>query len=398
MGWCLRATRRLTRLLIRIILYPAAITLESFGFCFLRVPCVDRIGHLALDVDSYLKENVLCNRHVRPIYLSGESGSSRSGTPANFTLMQYWGQYLRRVPAGSLQRFLAIVRDYAGPVDDLADYAFNITTSARAYEIQSKWNGRPPLLSLTEMHRERGREALRGMGLPDDAWFVCLHAREGGYSPVDEHHHSYRNVEISTYDRAIEDIVARGGWCIRMGDTSMRPMKEAPGVVDYALSEFRSDWLDIFLCASCRFFLGNNSGLFNVAGVFGRMSVLTNTVPIVCGYSPFPSDLSIPKDMILNGKRMTVRQCFSPEVGQFRLTPDFESAGISFVDNTTEQISALVREAFGRLDGTVTYTLEDELLQECMRDLIRPGQYCWQASSRIGRDYLRSRAHELLDS
>jgi putative glycosyltransferase (TIGR04372 family) len=311
--------------------------------------------------------------------------------------MRYWRQYIRIIPPGLLQRFLAGVRDHVGPIDDLADYAFNITVPARAYEIQGKWNGRPPLLSLTSDDRERGQRVLHDMGLPEDAWFVCLHAREGGYSPADEHHHSYRNVDISSYDQAMVDIRARGGWCIRMGDSSMSPVKSEPGFIDYALSRFKSDWMDIYLCASCRFFLGDNSGLFNLAGAFGTVAALTNTVPLVCGYSAYYGHLSIPKQMLRHGRRMTLPECFSKDVGWLRLTFEFEKAGISFIDNSSDEIAALAREVFGRLDGTVTYTAEDEMLQERMRGLIQPGQDCWQTSSRIGRDYLRSRAGELLE-
>ena len=52
----------------------------------------------------------------------------------------------------------------------------------------------------------------------------------------------------------------RGAWCLRMGDPSMRPMPRAPRVIDYAHSAIRSDWMDVFLCARCRFFIGNTSG------------------------------------------------------------------------------------------------------------------------------------------
>lgn len=371
--------------------------LERFGYRFVRAPCVDRVGHLALDFDSYLKENRLMNRRVRPIYLSGEAGSSRSGVPANPTLMRYWRQYIRIVHPGLLWRCLASIRDRFGPIDDLADYAFNITTSARAYEVQGKWNGQPPLLLLTPADRERGERCLREMGLPDGAWFVCLHARGGGYSPADEHYHSYRNVDISTYEKAIAYIRMRGGWCIRMGDPSMRPVEPRLGVIDYALSRFKSDWMDVYLCASCRFFLGDNSGLFSLAGAFGTMAALTNTVPLSCGYSAYCSHVSIPKQMLRHGRPMTLGECLSNEIGQLRLTAEFEEAGISFIDNSSDEIAALVREVFDRLDGTIVYTTEDELLQERMRALIKPGQCCWRASSRIGRDYLRERAAELID-
>ncbi len=362
----------------------------------MRVPCVDRIGHLTLDLDSYLKENKLLLRRVRPIFLLGEKGSSRSAEPANVALLRYWSKYIRIVSPGLIWRILAAVREHGGWIDDLADYTFNITISARAYEVQSKWGNMPPLLALTKADRVRGQAVLREMGVPQGAWFVCLHAREGGYSPSDEHLHSYRNADIASYDQAIETIMARGGWCIRMGDKSMRPIRPTANVIDYALSSFKSDWLDIYLCASCRFYLGGNSGLSNVAGAFGRMSVLTNTAPLTCSYSPFPFDLVISKQMFREGRRLTFAEGFSSEIGPLRLAAEFRNAGITFVDNSSEEIAALVGEAFDRLDRTAVYSIEDEVLQSRLRSLVQAGQACWPPSSRVGRAYLRSRATELL--
>jgi putative glycosyltransferase (TIGR04372 family) len=394
----LNLARRLGAAIVRHVMQAITFVLEGFGYRLMRAPCVDRVGHLALDFDSYLKENSLLSRRIRPIFLLGDRGFSRSDTPANPALMEYWRQYITIIAPGPLQSVLALIRNYGGSFDDLGDYAFNITKSARAYEVQGKWRGRPPLLTLTDAHRERGQKALRELGLPDGAWFVCLHAREGGYSPMDEHHHSYRNVDVASYDQAVATIVSRGGWCVRTGDKSMRPLAPMPGVIDYALSPLKSDWLDLYLCAACRFFLGDTSGLFNVAGVFGRMSVLTNMVPLTGAYSPFPGDIAIPKQMLRDGRRLTLPEGFSPEIGQLRLTAEFESRGITFVDNSSEEIAGVVSEAFDRLEGGAVYTAEDEVLQSRFRGLLRPGHTCFPSSSRIGRDYLRARTDELLNA
>jgi putative glycosyltransferase (TIGR04372 family) len=127
------------------------------------------------------------------------------------------------------------------------------------------------------------------------------------------------------------------------------------------------------------------------------MSLLTNTVPLTCAYSPFPNDLAIPKQMLYDGKRLTLAEGFSTDIGFLRLTTEFENRGITFLSNTPEEIAALVGEAFDRLDGIAGYTAEDELLQNRFRALVLPGQCCYPPSSRIGRDYLRGRADELLN-
>ena len=41
-----------------------------------------------------------------------------------------------------------------------------------------------------------------------------------------------------------------------------------PKIIDYTNSEFRSDFLDIYLSANCKFFLTTMSGLDNLLPIF----------------------------------------------------------------------------------------------------------------------------------
>src|SRR5439155_12915255 len=114
---------------------------------------------------------------------------------------------------------------------------------------------RPPLLALDEAHRTRGRAVLADIGVPSDAWFVVIHAREPGFSVQDEAAHAFRNSDILRLIPAIPEVRRRGGWVVRMGDPTMRPFPLIEGVVDYAVHPSRSDWMDVFLCSEARFFV-----------------------------------------------------------------------------------------------------------------------------------------------
>ena len=79
----------------------------------------------------------------------------------------------------------------------------------------------------------------------ENDWFVTCHVREPFYKDRDD----YRDSDISSFFLAFKEIVANGGWVIRMGDKSMSPIPKMNNVIDYATSEHKSDWMDIFLCA-----------------------------------------------------------------------------------------------------------------------------------------------------
>jgi hypothetical protein len=144
-------------------------------------------------------------------------------------------------------------------------------------EVQSRWeaDGRGPLLELSAEHRERGYRLLRELGVPEGAWFVGLHVREGTDRMRD-----VRNSDIATYRLAIEEIAKRGGWVLRMGDHNMRPLPSWPHMIDYAHSAKREDWMDVFLWAEGRFFIATGSGPQMIPTTFGKPVAIANYGPI----------------------------------------------------------------------------------------------------------------------
>ena len=376
--------------LLGVLFHPlyvlAAPVLSQAGVRFIDAPywVFERIGHLAMDFDSYFKEQLLSHRKVIPVLLCA------GRTPANEALLAHWSQYVHVIRSRWICWLLQPLMSFPEVVDSLLGYCSVARGASRAYEVQSRWADRAPIICLSEAEIARGEAQLRVLGIPEGAWFVCVHSREGGYLPGDEWANSYRNSNVSDYVDAMRAIVARGGWCVRVGDPTMRPLDPMPGVVDYAQSSSKSDWMDLFLCARCRFFLGNSSGLFGLAGIFGKPSALANMTPLGCVYAQFPRDISIPKLLRdAQGRMLPLPEAFADEASEFRLTPEFEERGLRQVDNTPQEIAELAIEMMDRLDGKLKQEHDDAGLQTCFRALIQPHHYCWHASARIGRAFLR---------
>ena len=399
--------------LLRLLFYPlyavAARVLSYASVRFLDAPflMLERVGHLSADFDSYLKDQLLAHRKVIPVLLCA------GRTPSNEALLAHWSQHVRVIRSRWICWLLRPLMSFPEVVDLLLGYnmvgwqAFTHDAphdfalrrgACRTYYVQSLWADRAPIICLSEDEIARGEAELRVLGIPEDAWFVCVHSREGGYSPGDEWQHSFRNASISDYTDAMRAIVARGGWCIRVGDPTMRPLDPIPGVVDYARSSSKSDWMDLFLCARCRFFLGNTSGLFGLAGIFGKPSALANMTPLSVVYAQFPGDISIPKLLIdAQGRFLSLPEAFAGEASELFLAPEFAERGLKTVDNTPQEIAELAIEMLDRLDGNVKDEPDDADLQSRFRALIQPHHYCWHASARIGRAFLR-RHRDLLMS
>jgi putative glycosyltransferase (TIGR04372 family) len=274
---------------------------------------------------------------------------------------------------------------------DTAKYATAIGGTAAYPAIQKQWGNRRPLLSLRDEDAIRGEECLRQLGIPRGAWFVCVHNREEGWSPADEHLHSYRNSKLASYVPAMRAIVERGGWCVRVGDPSMSKLPAMRNVVDYAHHPLRADWMDLVLCARCRFFLGNTSGPFLLSSVFGVAVALANLIPLSVVLPFGRQDLGIPKLLRQRGtaRLLTFEEILSTAAGNYRFASQYREAGLEIRDNSPEEITELALEQLDCIEGRVVYTREDETLQSRFKALMKPGHYTYGSESRVGRDFLR---------
>ena len=388
----------IVKILVAALMRPwtsraAKAILDRFGLQYVNVSVPQRIGHLALETDCFLRDRLLTTGRL-PVTIMIEPPH---GGFANPVLAEYLARYVAILPrdAGSERMDRILVK--GGYAVYTAPYAVAMYETALAYDVYRRWGPRAPLFTLTDADRAATRAFLREVGVPDGAWFVCVHARTGGYSPSDEHWHAHRNVDIVDYAEAMDRIVARGGWCIRMGDATMEPLPPQERVVDYARSSHKSARLDVALTASCRFFLGCASGLYNVASMFGRPSALANTTPLSGAYALGLDDLALPQGVRdASGRLLPVDAILATNVANFRLAEEFKGAGLTPRNVTPAEIAAITEEMLDRLDGVAVYTADDETRQERFRSLLRPGHYAHGTGSRLGREYLR--AHLPLDA
>ena len=245
-------------------------------------------------------------------------------------------------------------------------------------------------LQMTTEEKAICEKTLREMGLPKGAWFVSVHSRESTYSPKDAAHNDSRNCNISNYEGAVDQILKRGGWCIRVGEPGGQELAKRPGVINYHNSPFKSDLMDLYLCLENRFFLGNTSGLYTVSVVGGKPCALANMVPLGACYGFGRDSISIPKTLSTrDGKKLHFKYIFSSRLSDFSYS-FVEDRNLIIIENSAEEIRELAAEMLDVLDGCKIYSEHDQALQESFRRLVGPQHYTYGASGRIGSAFLRS--------
>ncbi len=187
-------------------------------------------------------------------------------------------------------------------------------------------------------------------------------------------------------------ITRQGGWVIRMGDAKMPPMPDWPNAFDYARSKFKSDWMDVFLLASCQFFLGTASGPSEIPPCFGRPCALTNW-PYISITSPYARDRFVAKHLKWSdsGVPFTLAERLSDPFAVIEYPSKIADVyRFEFQDNTPEEIAALVQEMLDEAFNPRNESDYQERLEK-YEAIIAPyrltGQY--RGNARPGHQFLR---------
>lgn len=196
------------------------------------------------------------------------------------------------------------------------------------------------------------------MGLPKDAWFVCLHVRQSGFQGGKDTCFD-RNANILNYIDAIEEITSRGGWVVRMGDATMTKLPAMKRVIDYPFTEFKSALMDIYLISECRAYIGMLSGIFDVAVLFQRPMITVNMPIWMWGYPQKRGDIGLFKHIYSKSRNrfLSVREILDEDVLAASSFLPLENEYV-FYENTPDELKTVVKEFFDRNDDWVPTALQ----------------------------------------
>jgi putative glycosyltransferase (TIGR04372 family) len=341
---------------------------DRLGLRFFPKVSFSNIGPLGF-LDIYIKAERLgvIPRRTNVILCAPEESH-------NPTYLRYWEKYYSLV---THPHTIALLAPLSRCLEERSNQLWcgpqgmrNVAAIARAAQLQWDAEARGPLLQLRSEHRERGYRLLRELGVPEGAWFVGLHVRDA------PDRLNLRNADIASYCLAIEEITNRGGWVLRMGDRSMCRLPSFRNTIDYAHSAQRADWMDVFLWAEGRFFIGTGSGPQLIPSTFGKPVAIANYGPIatiVCG----KDDILLPKQYWSEneGRHLTLAERMRPEYAFLESIPAFAKVGVRVVDNTPEELRELAVEMMDRLEGQHEQTEQERVMQSQFAELAATRQF-----------------------
>jgi putative glycosyltransferase (TIGR04372 family) len=202
--------------------------------------------------------------------------------------------------------------------------------------------------------------------------------------------------------KAAQWITEQGGYAFRMGAVKLPPLPEDnPMIIDYA-NKHRTDFMDIYLGAKAKFFLGAGCGLAQLATVFGVPNAVAN-YPMLEYTTPLrKGDLYIPKliwwrDAPDGPRLLQFDEWLESGAGRLERAEQYDEHGLEVRDNTEDEILELCQEMYQKLEGTWQPEPEDEELQRRYKAITQDDRfYCAGVEAGIATTFLR-RHEGLLD-
>jgi putative glycosyltransferase (TIGR04372 family) len=308
-----------------------------------------RYGHLALEPEIFLAEQEIMKttntsrRRVISIWSLGPVAKQ-----SNSFLASKWKEALLVLPSwfvGSLQRVGLLI-----PFLKLEEPKLSITGSLNGLDKTDSH------VSLSAEEMEEGRKRLIEIGINPDEPYACLIVRDGGHykskGDIESAGYELLNFDINDFSGVAEVLIESGFQVVRMGSGSERPFTSRPeGVIDYALSVHRSEFLDVYLAATCEFAVSTQTGPDAVCMLF-RRPVLYVDVTRYCQFF-FGSKLATwsPVRLLKNGSILNLSEVVNSEIAWFKDPNLFSKNGISQQKSSKSELKDLVLSYIRTRDG-----------------------------------------------
>ena len=312
-----------------------------------------RYGHLALEPEIFLAEQeILKTSGALPRRVVNVWSLGPVAKQSNRYLASKWKQELLVFPSWLVSSLHSVGSFF--PFLKLNEPKLSVTGSMNGLDKTASH------VSFKANEIEEGKKRLVEIGVNPDKPYVCLIVRDGGHykskGEIESAGYEFLNFDINNFSGVAEVLIESGFQVIRMGSGSERPFTSKPdGVIDYALSRNRSEFLDVFIAATCEFAVSTQTGPDAVCMLF-RRPVLYMDITSYCQFF-FGSKIATwsPARLHKNGKILNLSEVADSEIAWFKDPNSFSINGISQQKSSSNELRELVLSyirARGREDAT----------------------------------------------
>lgn len=317
-----------------------------------------RIGHFALNTELAVQEAALARlvtgAKIVDIYYSNDSDT------CNMFLLELWKEKIRFI-----EGYGAEVLDICMRILEIIPMGkLNISTSVQGDRDVLGILGRTePSIKLSKTQMEEGlRQARLHFGIPEEAKIVVAIVRDSSYLDktypgIDWSYHNYRDNDIEAYIDGFNKIAGSGYYVLRMGKVVNKPLdteKLHDRVIDYASSDMRSDFLDVYFAARADFCVSTGTGYDALACVFRKPVLYTDFAPVGHLHTSMKGGLALFKAYVdkETGRRLTLDEIFDRGLAFELRKEGIDARGVRLVNNTASEIKHACMEMVDQIENS----------------------------------------------
>jgi len=347
---------KIIRMFGAYIVVPILSKILLMNKCQVAIIRSERLGHLAKNTHLFFirkKMGILENVNYLLI-----APSKKSKKVANASLLTMFIEYSKNVKnvhifcSSIIYSFINFfLNEFRG-----FNVIYNLPMESREDEFSLGIN----TIEFSEQQKKYGESVLKKMPLTNNKKIVTIFSRDPNYlnnkyPGHDWSYHSYRNADIETFIDSIKYLITMNYSVIRLGSKHSKKLNFIDdNYLDYSQSEFKCDFMDLYLIKKSFFVVGTTSGAIDVSGVFNVPLVGVNFAPFV--ESPTGrDDIFIQKKIMnMNDQIVPYKDIISKSKYHLFDGVKFKQLhGLKYVDNSAKDVLDAVKDMNNFLSGNI---------------------------------------------
>ncbi len=229
-------------------------------------------------------------------------------------------------------------------------------------------------LNFTNYENSKGEILLNKFGLKKGQKFICLAVRDKKFSKIkseilstdNEEVNNFRNYEIENFLSAAEFCTKKGLFVFRMGKSAQQKINtNNPMIIDYANSELKSDFMDIFLGSNCEFSISTSYGFDSIPYVSNKPMAMI-TVPVVDfrAHSKRIFILSRRHVDVRTGLDLSLKEIFMRGLAFADTTDYYSKQKVKIIEPNADEIKDFIIEFYNKIYKKQDFSKDEVQLQE----------------------------------
>ncbi len=213
----------------------------------------------------------------------------------------------------------------------------------------------PYKFEYNDLENNLGLSFLKKIGFDKNKKIICLVVRDSTYKKkikpeYDWSYHDYRDCDVDDFNESIQFLIDNGYQVIRIGKFVFKKSSfKNKNFFDYAVSELRTDFLDIWLMSNCSFCLSTGTGIDSVALISNIPIAYVNYLPLT-NFPTFSNCIVAPKYLYWknNNTKLTFEEYLDVN---YKKTHEFDENGIVIKNLDSNMILNVTKEIYQKLNN-----------------------------------------------